>query len=72
MNLHKTTVEIDLDALAEAQAALGTHGIKETLNAALADVTRRARLRATAAFVLSDDFHVPDEETWAAWREPRI
>lgn len=71
MALHKTTVEIDLDALARAQAALGTSGIKETLNAALADVNRRAALKEAAEFVLSGQFHVPDERTWAVWREPR-
>ena len=71
MTLHKTTVEIDLDALARAQAALGTSGSKETLNAALADVNRRAALKEAADFVLSGQFHVPDEKIWAAWREPR-
>lgn len=71
MNLHKTTVEIDLDGLAQAQAVLGTSGIKDTLNAAVAEVNRRAALERAAAYVLSDSFYVPDEESWAAWREPR-
>ncbi len=71
MSLHKTTVEIDLAELARAQVVLHTNGIKETLNAALRDVNRRAALAAAAAFVLSDAFQVPDEQTWAAWREPR-
>lgn len=71
MNLHKTTVEIDLDALSEAQAVLGTNGVKDTLNAALREVNRKAALAAAAQLVRSGAFHVPDEKTWAAWRKPR-
>ena len=71
MNLHKTTVEIDLDELARAQAALHTSGITETVNAALREVNRKAALAAAAERVRAGDFHVPDERTWADWRAPR-
>ena len=71
MNLHKTTVEIDLDELARAQAVLHTNGITETVNAALREVNRKAALAAAAELVRAGDFHVPDERTWAAWRAPR-
>jgi Arc/MetJ family transcription regulator len=67
----KTTVEIDTAALRSAQTALHTRGIKETVNAALRTVSRRQDLRAAADYVLAGELHGPDEETWAAWREPR-
>jgi Arc/MetJ family transcription regulator len=69
--MHKTTIEVDLDALGEAEKNLGTKGFKETVNGALADVNRRAALKRAAERVRLGDFHVPDEKTWAAWRAPR-
>jgi hypothetical protein len=71
MTYHKTTVEIDMDELRQAESTLGTSGIKETVNGALAEVNRRAALKRAAALFLAGDIHVPDEETWSAWREPR-
>lgn len=71
MSLHKTTVEIDLEELARAQATLGTNGVKDTLNAALREVNRKAALATAAGIVRAGAFHVPDEKSWAAWREPR-
>ena len=70
--MHKTTIEVDLDALGEAEQNLGTKGFKETVNRALADVNRRAALRRAAERVRAGDYHVPDEKTWAAWRAPRV
>jgi Arc/MetJ family transcription regulator len=69
--MHKTTIEVDLDALGEAEKNLGTKGFKETVNGALADVNRRAALKRAAEYVRAGRFHVPDEKTWAAWRAPR-
>lgn len=71
MSYHKTTVEIDIEALSAAEAALGTNGIKETVNRALEEVARRAALREAADYVLSGALRVPDEGVLAAWREPR-
>lgn len=68
---HKTTVEIDMEELRNAESALGTHGIKDTVNRALAEVNRRAALARAAEYVLAGELHLPDEATWAAWREPR-
>ena len=68
----KTTVEIDFDQLAKAQAALRTEGIKETVNAALREVSRKAALESAAEYVLSGRMVVPDLEVWAAAREPRL
>ncbi len=36
--MHKTTIEVDLDELREAESNLGTAGFKETVNGALRDV----------------------------------
>lgn len=68
----KTTVEIDSEELAQARAALQTQGIKETVNAALHEVGRRAALQRAADFVESGRMRVPDLEEWAAGREPRL
>ena len=69
--MHKTTIEVDLDALHEAEGNLGTRGFKETVNSALAEVNRRAALRRAAERVRAGQFHAPDEASWARWREPR-
>ena len=71
-DFHKTTVEIDLEQLERAQAALKTEGIKDTVNAALREVSRRAALQDAADYVLAGKLHVPDAETWAARRQPLI
>lgn len=47
----RTTVNIDDDLLAEAQALLGTEGVTDTVNASLSLVARRRRL---ADFSLED------------------
>lgn len=54
----RTTVNIDDRLLAEAKKALGTRGITETINAAMADVTRRAEL---ASFSVRE-FDITDED----------
>lgn len=70
MSYQKTTVEIDVQELERARAILQTRGIKETVNAALREVNRRAALEGAAAYLLSGRLHAPDEEVWAGWREP--
>lgn len=40
----RTTVNVDMDLLGQAQEALGTSGVTETINAALSAAVRRARL----------------------------
>ena len=71
MGYQKTTVEIDVQELLKAQESLHTRGVKETVNTALREVNRQAALRDAAAYLLAGNMHVPDEETWAGWREPR-
>ena len=41
----RTTVNIDIASLETARDALGTKGVSETVNRALEEVSRRARLR---------------------------
>ena len=71
MPFHRTTVEIDSDALATAELVLGTRGIKDTVNGALREVGRRDALNRAAEYVLKGELHVPDEASLAAWREPQ-
>ena len=71
MSFHKTTVEIDTEELAKAETVLGTSGIKETVNRALAEVNRRHALSRAARYVEDGELHLPDELTLAAWRESR-
>jgi Arc/MetJ family transcription regulator len=46
MRMARTTVDVDDDALALAQEALGTTGLSNTVNAALREVARRRVLQA--------------------------
>lgn len=71
MAFHKTTVEIDSEALATAELVLGTRGIKDTVNGALREVGRRDALNRAAEYVLRGELHVPDDASLASWREPR-
>jgi Arc/MetJ family transcription regulator len=70
-NYQKTTVEIDMRELANAQKRLHTRGVKETVNTALREVNRKAALQEAAAYVLAGDLHVPSEDAWSSWRGPR-
>ena len=58
--MHRTTVELDLDAFHAAERNLGTRGFKETLNRALEDVNRRAALDRAVRYV-------EDRESLPAW-----
>ncbi len=57
--MHRTTVEIDLDAFHAAERNLGTRGFKETLNRALDDVNRRAALDRAVRYVEQERESVP-------------
>ena len=61
----RTTVDIDAKLLDDARGTLGTRGLTETVDAALADVVRRARL---ARFDVRT-FDVTDEDVDAARRD---
>lgn len=50
----RTSLNLDLDLLAEAQAILGTRGTTDTVNRALAEIVHREKLRALAAETFED------------------
>ena len=69
----RTTIEMDEDLLAAAQAALGTRGLKETVDRALSEVVRASRRRALADRLASGAGLDLDAETTTAarrWRTP--
>ena len=59
----RTTVEVDLTELAEAKKTLGTHTTRDTINSALHQVNRHARLARAAALIAKGELDVvsPDE-----------
>jgi len=61
----RTTVNIDETLLAEAKGALGTEGLTETINAAMAEVARRRRLNDFSV----RDFDITDVELADARRD---
>ena len=63
----RTTVNIDDASLKAAQDALGTVGLTETVNRALAEVARQARLRSFDV----REFDVTDEDI-ASGRADRL
>lgn len=70
--MRRTTLDIDEDMLAKAQEALGTTGVKDTVNAALREVARReAGKRLIAWYKENKDFSNP-EIMAGAWPAPRI
>lgn len=69
--LHRTTVDIELDAFERAREALGTHGLKDTVNAALRRVAREAALARAAERLREGKIPGPTPEELAALRTPR-
>jgi Arc/MetJ family transcription regulator len=57
--MHKTTIEVDLEQLREAERNLGTEGFKETVNVALREVNRRAALKRGAQYLREGRLSVP-------------
>jgi Arc/MetJ family transcription regulator len=50
----RTTLNIDLELVAEARQALGTRGTSDTVHAALGDVVGRSRRKRLLAYDLPD------------------
>jgi Arc/MetJ family transcription regulator len=67
----KTTITIDDELLAEAQAVLGTHGLKDTVDKALNEVVRAALRRQLADRLETGEGFDFDEETARAARQWR-
>jgi hypothetical protein len=68
----KTTVDVDRAAAAEAAAVLGTTTLKETVNAALAEVVRTARRLELAEQVRNGTLPVPTLEELEELRAPQV
>jgi len=62
-HVHRTTIDIDIDAFEGARGALGTRGYRDTVNEALRAVERAARLRRGADLIRAGGLDVvtPDE-----------
>lgn len=58
--MHRTTVEVDVRQLREAERNLGTSGFKETINRALATVNRLAALERAVRYLELERDSVPD------------
>jgi Arc/MetJ family transcription regulator len=50
----RTSLNLDVDLVAQARDVLGTNGTTDTVHRALEDVVRRARLRELAAETFDD------------------
>jgi len=69
----RTTIEMDEELLEAAQAALGTRGLKETVDRALTEVVRASRRRAFADRLISGTGLDFDDQTISfvrRWRTP--
>lgn len=49
--LHRTTVDIEIDAFEEAKALLGTTGYRDTVNGAMREIVRLHKLRRLADLI---------------------
>jgi Arc/MetJ family transcription regulator len=69
--MRKTTLVIDDDLIGRAQAVLGTHGIKDTIDRALEEVVCRSARRALVERLATlEGLDLADEDVMArAWRE---
>lgn len=68
--MRRTTLDIDEDMLAKAREALGTTGVKDTVNAALREIAKReAGKRLIAWYKENEDLANP-EIMERAWRKP--
>ena len=61
--IRRTTVDLDIDQLEAAKQVLGTRTNRETVNTALREVTRRAKLRRAADLIREGDLNIvrPDD-----------
>ena len=71
-DVHRTTVDIELEPLRRAQEILGTSGYRDTINAALREVERIAKLRRAADMVRAGELNLVTPEDLAEMRKPRI
>lgn len=70
-SVHRTTIELDAEALEEARRILGTSTYRQTVNEALRAVGRSDRLRRGAAAIRSGRLGLITPEELAEQRRPR-
>lgn len=70
--VHRTTVDIDIAALEDAKVVLGTTGYRDTVNAALREVSRIAKLRRLAERIRRGELFAPSPEELHRMRHERI
>ena len=68
----RTTVELDLVELERAKGTLGTRTTRETVNKALREVNRQAKLRRAAALVRAGGLGLVTPEDLAELRRNRV
>lgn len=56
----RTTIEVDDALLLAAQRALGTHGLKDTIDAAMRQAVRRAKLLELAQATVAGELYDRD------------
>jgi hypothetical protein len=69
--IHRTTVDIELDAFEGAREALGTRGYRDTVNGALHAVTRAAALGRGAELIRAGGLNLVTPEDLAELRRVR-
>jgi Arc/MetJ family transcription regulator len=69
--VHRTTVDLDVDAYERARRALGTRGYKDTVNEALNAVDRASRLRRGAELIRAGGLNIVTPEDLEGLRRPR-
>jgi Arc/MetJ family transcription regulator len=78
MAARRTTMNIDHELVAQAQAILGTDNATGTVNGALRDVIRRFRLEQAAELQFPDDFWAETKalrrprQEWKEWGSPNL
>lgn len=65
---HRTTVDLDMQAIAQAQAVLGTTTIRETIDRALHEVVRMRALQRAADLVRAGKLKLTTPEDLAKLR----
>ena len=70
--IKRTTVDLDLTELEGAKEILGTRTARDTINAALREVNRRARLARAAAIIARGDLDVITPDELEALRQVKI
>lgn len=69
--LHRTTIDIDVDAFERARRVLGTRGYRDTIDRALREVERHETLRRAADLVREGGLNLVTPEELASMRSGR-